>query len=278
MTCHNRRDVTIAALDALAAAVPAHIVLSTFLVDDGSTDGTSQAALARHPGIKIIQGDGNLYWNAGMRLAWTNAAKENPDFFLWLNDDLALNPGAIDQLLSTYEEYRPTHAGKIIVVGKTLAPETGDVSYGGYRRAEGISNLSWRRLLGNEVFCDTMNGNCVLVPERASKEVGMLSEKYRHALGDIDYGMHARRLGYSIVESPVPVGNQARNFQLYSGARLPLNRANIRKVFFDPKGVPITEWFYFCWRNAGPLWPVNFLIRYTKIFFKHNRRFGISEL
>ena len=69
--------------------------IEVFLVDDCSTDGTSTALQIQYPSIKIIQGDGNLYWNRGMHLAWkTAAASKEFDYFLWLNDDTLLEKNA----------------------------------------------------------------------------------------------------------------------------------------------------------------------------------------
>ncbi len=272
ITCHNRKNVTLAALAALVAATPDHVKLITFLVDDGSSDGTTAAVCASHPDVRIIEGDGTLFWNAAMRLAWKEAAVLNPEFFLWLNDDLALRSAAVSELLAAYHAYAPSHTGRVIVVGKTRSPDTGEVTYGGYRRASGLSRIRWRRLSGDEVFCDTMNGNCVLVPRQALDEIGLPSERYRHAFGDIDYGIRARRSGYVIVECHNPVGLQSRNFQLYSGGRVRLSAGNIAKVLFHPKGVPVLEWWHFCRTHAGPLWPVNFSIRYVKIFLNYKNR------
>ncbi len=49
--------------------------LDTFLVDDGCTDSTAQAVDKEYPQVKILQGDGNLFWGGGMRMAWDEALK-----------------------------------------------------------------------------------------------------------------------------------------------------------------------------------------------------------
>lgn len=40
-----------------------------FLVDDESTDGTSEAIKSEFPEVSIIKGDGSLFWNRGMYTA-----------------------------------------------------------------------------------------------------------------------------------------------------------------------------------------------------------------
>src|SRR6266480_1904244 len=99
MTCFNRREKTIAALTALREATTKAIEYRVFLVDDGSTDGTSKIVLDEFPEAKVIEGTGELYWNRGMRLAWCHALEANPAFYLWLNDDMILREGSVAKLV-----------------------------------------------------------------------------------------------------------------------------------------------------------------------------------
>lgn len=264
LTSHNRREVTVKAIAALKAASK-NFNINIFLVDDGSTDGTGNAVAALNLNINIIQGGGSLYWNHGMRRAWLEARGCSPDFYLWLNDDLEVTPEAIAELMATYRRAIGIDP-KTIVVGKTLDPETGEISYGGYVHEKGVSRLRWKRPGPDTLYCDTFNGNCVLFPASVFEDVGVNSADFRHSLGDIDYGLRAGRAGYKIVECDSAVGFQSRNVQVYSGGRLKFNFVNFQKVFFDPKGVPLVEWWKFCRRHAGPQWPINFVARYLKVF------------
>jgi GT2 family glycosyltransferase len=261
MTCFNRRETTIAALEALNAAVAGQCRYQVVLVDDGSTDGTTDDIGAAYPDVLIINGTGNLYWNGGMRLAWQSALPLKSDFFLWLNDDTILRPKAIADLLALYGQARKP---KTIVVGCTTDPTTSLITYGGYRRASRLSRLRFRRLTSDETQCDTMNGNCVLFPAQVVTDVGINSERYSHAFGDHDYALRARRAGYMILELKVPVGEQEHNHR-YLNSIGHLNLDNFGFIFAHPKGIPIREWYYFCREFGGPLWPVNFLLRYVKI-------------
>ena len=67
------------------------IDLNVYLVDDGSTDGTSEAVKKNFPQVNIIKGDGTLFWNGGMRVAFSKAMESEHDYYLWLNDDTILN-------------------------------------------------------------------------------------------------------------------------------------------------------------------------------------------
>lgn len=266
MTCFNRKDTTLSCLDHLFVAAKEKCDLEVVLVDDGSSDGTADAVGSRHPRVTVVKGSGSLYWNGGMRLAWCTALDIPTDFFLWLNDDTHLRIDAIENLLKCYNEQ---HSRKSIIVGHTVDPDSGELSYGGYRVSErGISKLHFRRLRENEILCDTMNGNCVLFPASVTKDVGINSANYRHAFGDIDLGFRARRNGYNLIQLGTPVAKQARNSQ-YDRSVEKLDLQNWRFILFNPKGVPINEWLRFCRDHAGIVWPVNFILRYTKMLVKN---------
>ncbi|MGY3361271.1 GT2 family glycosyltransferase [Bradyrhizobium sp. GM0.4] len=260
MACYNRRKVTLQALHSLSAAVEDSADFSVYLVDDGSTDGTAAAVKSAFPNVVIIPGSGKLYWNGAMRLAWQTALPSGPDFFLWLNDDVQLRPKSIADLIAVYRSSSP----KSIVVGRTVDPESGEVTYGGYQRAPGWSRLRFRRLLPDEDECYTMNGNCVLLPARAVADVGISSARYRHAFGDNDYGLRAVRAGYKLIELKDPVALQEKNMR-YVESVSELSLRNWRFIFCDPKGIPVREWLFFCREHGGPLWPINFIWRYTKL-------------
>lgn len=260
MTCYNRRELTVAAIRALSAAVNDSAQHIIFLVDDGSTDGTAQAVEAEFPDVRIIAGTGSLYWNGGMRLAWQTALLTKPEFFLWLNDDVELRPNSIADLIAFFRSAPP----KSIIVGKTIDPSNGEVTYGGYQREIGWSRLRFRRLKPHENECYTMNGNCVLLPASVVADIGICSERYQHAFGDNDYGLRAIRAGYKLFELKQPIAFQKKN-EKYIKSVAQLSRENWRFIFFDPKGIPVREWLYFCREHGGPLWPINFFWRYAKM-------------
>src|SRR5690554_101285 len=105
LTCHNRREKSLACLKYLfKATLPVNYAIEVFLVDDGSIDGTSQAINIEFPAVNIIKGSGDLFWNRGMHLAWDKAAKTGYPFYLWLNDDTILFETAISELLKSSKE------------------------------------------------------------------------------------------------------------------------------------------------------------------------------
>lgn len=187
ITCHNRRDKTIHCLTALYKQIGINesYTIEVFLVDDASTDGTGVAVKKQFTQVKIIQGDGNLFWNRGMHLAWKTAADTKDfDYYLWLNDDTFLTEEAIKNLLVAAEFTQKIAA----ICGSTFSQETNKISYGGNSK-EGLL------LVPNGSLQETysFNGNIVLIPKLVFTKVGILDPRFPHAIGDFEYALRIRK-------------------------------------------------------------------------------------
>lgn len=195
LTCHNRREKTIDCLQLLyKCSVPENYTLDIFLVDDGSTDGTSEAVKNEFPQVNVIEGNGNLYWNRGMHLAWETAAKtKDYDYFLWLNDDTYLFQNTLEIILSSSN----LKENKAIIVAATCSKYTGKVTYSGF-------HLDGKIITPTDILipATTFNGNCVLVPKVVYKTVGNLDPLFWHCIGDIDYGYRAGKKGIKSFVAP----------------------------------------------------------------------------
>lgn len=59
----------------------AHLArLCVYLTDDGSTDGTTEMLREKYPQVKVVSGNGNLFWDRGMHAAWREAVKGDTYF------------------------------------------------------------------------------------------------------------------------------------------------------------------------------------------------------
>ena len=190
LTVHNRKAITLNCLKLLSEQkIEKDFQIDVFLVDDGSTDGTAEAIKLQFPKVHIIKGDGNLFWNRGMILAWNEAAKIKPDFYLWLNDDTFLFENSLEVLLvASFEK-----ENQAIIAATTISEITKLITYGG-RSEQG-------RLIepnGSLQECHHFNGNIVLIPKSVFEKVGFLDPVFHHAMGDFDYGMRAKIKGVKI--------------------------------------------------------------------------------
>lgn len=268
ITCHNRKDKTLACLEALFQnPLLDGYSLEVFLVDDGSTDGTGQAVRERYPQVNVIKGDGSLYWNGGMRVAFAAAMERGFDYYLWLNDDTLLYPAALNSLIATSGELQAKHGKCVIVVGSTQDANDGRLTYGGVIQPNKWKALFFKLVTPKNVpiECETMNGNCVLIPRAIGKVVGNLDPEFLHAMGDLDYGLRARNAGFSVWVMPGFAGTCANNSSTgsFNDASLPVT-VRLRKMM-QPNGLPPSSWRVFTQRHAGILWPIFWLWPYAKV-------------
>ncbi|MDG5814691.1 glycosyltransferase family 2 protein [Chitinispirillales bacterium ANBcel5] len=268
LTCHNRKKNTLACLERVHTIETDQIVLKdVYLVDDGSTDGTAQAVSEQYPDVAIIKGNGSLFWNKGMHLAFKEAAKRDYDFYLWLNDDTLLYDNALDVLI---EAWKKNQNEACIVSGTTCDPEEKNkTTYGGMRRKKGIHPFKFELVEPNETIqhVDTINGNIVLVPRSVYKKIGNLTKSFPHAFGDMDYAFRAKKAGCSVIIAQGYLGECSRNSSVgtWKDVTLPF-KIRIKKML-SSKGLPFKDWMLFSFRHGGMLWPVWSFTPYLKVIY-----------
>lgn len=269
LTCFNRRESTLRSLACLReAADTANLEVSAVLVDDGSTDGTADAVCRQFDWVRVLPGDGSMFWTRGMHKAMAAALQQGPgDALLWLNDDTYLAPDALVRMWRTAEALRGATGRDGIVVGATQ-DDQGRLSYSGC-----VAPNRWRAFQFRKVFdaqratdCETMNGNVVLIPDSVARKVGNLDPCFEHAMGDIDYGLRARRAGVPLQVAPGFVG-QCRNNPLtgsFMDPSLPLRRR--WQLLTHRKALPPRSWLCLTRKHGGLLWPMYFAWPYASFF------------
>lgn len=268
MACHNRREKTLACLAALMAnQLPVSESLHVILADDGSTDGTSEAVRTQFPRTEIIVGDGSWYWNGGMHKAFERALQGEYEAYLWLNDDTMLYPDSIARLAGTARDVKTRHGADCIIVGSTQDADTRQLTYGGVVRAAFWRPLTFKMIEPGEqpIACESMWGNCVLIPAAIARSIGNLEPRFKHSMGDVDYGLRARRAGFGIYVMPGFAGSCSMNSPggSFEDPGVPLFQ-RLKKIA-HPKGMPIDAWRILTRRHAGPLWFLYWLWPYFKV-------------
>lgn len=274
LTCFNRRQKTVDCIEAvLAQSAFNDTAIDFYITDDGSKDGTRDALLQRHPKIRLLQGNGSLFWNGGMRLAWAEALKQKYDFFLWLNDDTFLYPDTIRRMLDAHAQCMHETGKAGIVVGSTH-DETGHTSYGGEVQKSRMRPLTLIKLDPTDEVqqCDTFNGNCVLVSREAAMVLGNLDAGFVHAMGDTDYGLRAKQAGIPMWVMPAYAGRCVNDNDIsgsFSDRSLPVT-VRLEKIL-STKGLPWRPWLIVCRRHTGYLWPIYWMWPYLKVVVTSSR-------
>lgn len=264
ITCHNRKAKTLACIKTLfELQKPNNIInVDVYLVDDGSTDGTSEAINERFSEVNIIQGNGDLFWNQGMRLAWDTAAKTNDyDFYLWMNDDVILEKDAFIELFDCYTEALKNHNKESIITGSFKKSKlTDEFSYGG-RTESGIVIPN-----GKLQQCKYINGNTVLIPKKIYSNLGNLSSDYTHAMGDFDYGLRAVQAGFKNFTTKKYIGICPTNEDpQWSNPKVPLKKR--LELFRSPLGLNFKEYMVFRKKFWKWEWILFAIKAYLKVLF-----------
>lgn len=268
ITCHNRREKTLACIEALFKCnTPSLTTIDVYLVDDGSTDNTRSLVNERYPQVTVIVGDGNLYWSGGMRLALTTAQSKGFDAYLWLNDDTLLDSGAIQKVLDCANNISTKDA---IIVGATRDENTGVLTYGGLVAQSSFQPNTYIRLGVSDVGqqCQTMNGNCVLIPKQVVAAIGNIDTAFVHALGDWDYGLRARAAGFQIWVAPGFVGTCSLNPPAVKKPSEMKSFSTQMRTICNAKNLPPHAWKTFVKRHYGFFWPIYFARPYATTLFR----------
>ena len=243
ITSHNRKHKTLNCLKNLfqQQGIFTQFKLVVYWVNDGCIDGTEVEIKNLYPNLNIIEGDGNLFWNRGMHLAWKTAAAEKDfDYYLWLNDDTFLFDNAILEMLS-YSVNSDT-----IISGPTKSKINNECTYGGY--------INESLVLPNGTFqtIHHFNGNCVLIPKRVFERVGYLDSRFQHGLGDFDYGLRAGKLGVKSLLSPNYIGTCEAHYELpvWRDSSYPL-LVRLKSLYGPISACSPFDYFFFEKRHKG---------------------------
>lgn len=260
LACHGRSAVTCRALAALfAQKLPATVTVEALLVDDGSPDDSVARVSAGFPQVEIVRGDGSLWWAGAMALGLERAAAREPDWLLWLNDDVVLDPDALARLVACHDDHVAAEGAAPVVIGATRDPVTGTLSYGGQRRA-GFRPFRFEAVAsaGTAQRCDTFQGNIVLVPLAVHRSLAGIHQSLMGVQGsaDTDFGLRATHMGIPVVQAPGLHGSCPPNLRPAPWADPKLSRRERLAGIVGPRGFPPRAWLGLARRHGGWAWPV----------------------
>ena len=276
MTVHNRKAKTIPCLQSLhATSLPyrASFDLTVFLTDDGCTDDTADAvrALDLNFPVRILPGDGNLFWNGGMIQSWKAAIAEGGfDGYLWLNDDVEVLPAFWPDLLAVFSYARAHYASEGIYVGSTKDADTGAFTYGGFIYTNKLTLLD--KMLppnGSIQVAQAGHGNITYVSRAVVDKMGVFCDKYIHGGTDHDYTYLAHKAGFPILVLP-HYSASCKNDHAKDGGRRNLFDLPLRerlKALNDPRGLNLHNALLFSRRCFPWRYPIILATGYGKALF-----------
>jgi N-acetylglucosaminyl-diphospho-decaprenol L-rhamnosyltransferase len=199
-------------LDSLATASTGE--LEVVLADNGSTDGSVQAALQR-PGVRLVQTGGNLGYG---RAANLGLAETTAPLVVIANPDVVWEPGALDELVAAAGRW--PHGGAFGPLIRTpngqVYPSARELPSLGRGIGHALCGWWWpanpwtaayrvERQAPAERAAGWLSGSCLLVRREAFDAVGGFDPGYFMYFEDLDLGERIGRAGWQNVYVPSAV-------------------------------------------------------------------------
>jgi GT2 family glycosyltransferase len=196
-----------------------------------------------------------------MAVAEQATSVTDPDYLLWLNDDVELDRNALQRLVTIARR----EDNNCIVVGALRDPVSEEVTYSGVRRT-GLHPLRMDLISpGDEpIEVETFNGNVVLIPRMVRAKVGPIDGAFVHSAADFDYGLRATAAGVRNLLAPGTAGTCVRD-----GEQPPWRdgsasmKVRLRHLL-GPKGLPPRSRLRYLKRHGGPAWPIFWAWSYVR--------------
>ncbi len=197
--------------------------VSVLLADNGSTDGTPQAAVQRYPNVRLLPTGANLGYGTAVNrtiaqlgeMAGDAGEPWVDDWVIVANPDVQWGPGSIDALLDAASRW--PRAGAL---GPLIRDPDGSV-YPSARQMPSLIRGGMHAVLGpfwprnpwttayrqerlepSERPVGWLSGSCLLVRRSAFGQVGGFDERYFMYMEDVDLGDRLGKAGWLSVYVP----------------------------------------------------------------------------
>jgi len=240
---HNRKALTLACLENLKTNGDLQ-KYQVIVVDDGSSDRTTEEVKANYPEVIVLQGDGNLWWTGAIALGMEFADQKGATHFIWLNDDSLTKPNTLNLLVDFLQDHPNSIVGASCYISESeILVETGFKVH-----------LRVKALEDEVVEVDGLSGYCVGISASIFKQIGAPdANKFRQYTGDGMYTLKATRAGfkaYILGKAKVNLVAEQDPIHNFSHYVQKAKNRNLKSIFWDyksPYHLP-TQFYYYTYK------------------------------
>ena len=214
---HNRIELTKQSINSLHEAINFYddnneqidVTYQIIMIDDGSTDGTSNWVESTYPEIIILKGDGNLWWSGATNLGCKYAfEKLNADYVMLMKDDSIVEKEYFENLSAIIlkeEEHTTIYASKVY----HMVPQNRISSFGGsFNFKTGKKSIIVRDKIDEGQYekpqlSEWAGRTGILIPSSVFKKIGYFDQKnFPQYYGDANFTLRATKAGFKIFYQP----------------------------------------------------------------------------
>jgi len=199
----NRKDDALSCLDSLRSQRVDGWRHEVILVDNGSSDGTTEAVRALWPEIQVLALPENVGFAAGINRGIEAALDQGAEWTLLVNNDAVAPDGLLAELLRAARDPAVGFATPTIVYADD--PSRVWPSAGTRRRLTLAPIDTTADPPSAEAYdVEWATACCLLVRSNVWRSVGLFDERYRFYYEDHDLSIRARSQGWRILHVPGP--------------------------------------------------------------------------
>lgn len=209
MPVHNRLSATAQMVNRIKAQ-KCDEALKIWVVDDGSTDGTSEY-LSLQPDVTVIMGDGTLWWGGAVDVAMSALFRQacEHDWVLLVNNDSDVANDFVQKLLDTARAHKPAAVGSVlhhIDRREELLSVGPKLNAWAFLIEDAIGSISLSDRKENvgprTLEVDALSGRGVLYPLDVLRKVGgMRPRLLPHYLADYELSTRVKAAGHRLLVS-----------------------------------------------------------------------------
>jgi GT2 family glycosyltransferase len=182
--------------------------INIVIVDDASTDGSYEWIQKNYPKVKLLKGNGNLWWSGGINSGVKYALESlNSEYVIWWNNDIFPEKNyfkILNNLLKSYESseiigskiYTDPEFSKIWSMGGIFDPKSGKKYLVGTGIVDNNDFMQYREV-------DWLPGMGTIIHRSVFDAIGLVdAAKFPQYHGDSDFTYRARKAGFKIVVYP----------------------------------------------------------------------------